>query len=311
MEGMEMVEPGEFEFIKVSKKLPITEFFTNNKVKFSDDQYTVISINPSDTSQFTLLKNTNNGYAIIKNANKWIFSSLTGEDIKPGSKVQISQAVRDDNYTVMRAYPDGTVSIDNEGPSPAFITNAHLLKYIAESPAFNPTSPPYSPKSPDYNPFGPGPTSPESPSVLSLLNIGDEVKLLDPAKYNKSDADQTFTIVTMDMPGDTAMIRSSENPIAFSVQAKDLGYIDPNTKPSSGELEEETIVTLPQHQDEDTDNEEMEGGGDIPSDGGNQPIRITLKKDFNGGLDLLAPQDGGENSSGDEGSHDEDVKKIG
>ena len=143
------------------------------------------------------------------------------------------------------------------------------------------------------------------------MNIGDEVKLLDPAKYNKSDADQTFTIVTMDMQGDTAMIRSSENPIAFSVEAKDLGYIDPNTKSSSGELEEETIVTLPQHQDEDTDNEEMEGGGDIPSDGANKPIRITLKPDFNGGLDLLAPQDGGENSSGDEDDDDNDLKKIG
>ena len=46
------------------------------------------------------------------------------------------------------------------------------------------------------------------------LNIGDEVKLLDPTKYDKSDVDQTFTIVTMDMQGDTAMIRSSENPIA-------------------------------------------------------------------------------------------------
>jgi len=313
MEGMEMVEPGEFEFIKVSKKLPITEFFTNNKVKFSDNQYTVISINPSDTSQITLLKNTDQGYAIIKNANKWLFSSLTGEDIKPGSKVQISQAVRDDNYTVMRAYPDGTVNIDNEGPSPSFITNAHLLKYIAESPAFNPTSPRYSPKSPDYNPDRPEPVgAPVSPSILNLLNIGDEVKLLDPSKYDKSDADQTFTIVTMDMPGDTAMIRSSENPIAFSVQAKDLGYIDPNTKPSSGELEEETIVTLPQHQDKGAnEDEEMSGGGDIPSDGANKPIRITLKPDFNGGLDLLAPKEGGEVDSGDEGSEDGgDLKKI-
>ena len=117
----------------------------------------------------------------------------------------------------------------------------------------------------------------------------------------------------MDMQGDTAMIRSSENPIAFSVQAKDLGYIDPNTNPTSEELEEETIVTLPQHQDKgaaDKD-EEMSGGGDIPSDGGNKPMRITIKPDFNGGLDLLAPKEGGEVDSGDEGSEDGgDLKKI-
>ena len=55
----------------------------------------------------------------------------------------------------------------------------------------------------------------------------------------------------------------------------------------------------------------MSGGGDIPSDGANKPIRITLKPDFNGGLDLLAPKEGGEVDSGDEGSEDGgDLKKI-
>jgi len=42
---------------------------------------------------------------------------------------------------------------------------------------------------------------------------------LDPEKYNKSTMPATYTLVTMDMATDKATIRSSENPIAFQVEA--------------------------------------------------------------------------------------------
>ena len=58
----------------------------------------------------------------------------------------------------------------------------------------------------------------------------------------------------------------------------------------------------------------MQGGGEISSEGGDPPkMRITIKEDFNGGLDLLAPQNEEETNSGDENMEggDDDIKKIG
>ena len=69
---------------------------------------------------------------------------------------------------------------------------------------------------------------------------------------------------------------------------------------------DEKITTLPQH--------DMQGGGEISSEGGDPPrIRIKIKEDFNGGLDLLAPQNQEEINSGDENMEggDDDIKKIG
>ena len=127
----------------------------------------------------------------------------------------------------------------------------------------------------------------------------------------------TYTLVTMDMETDKATIRSSENPIAFQVEAKDLGFL-PNSPVDFVEPDiavdvevgddksDEKITTLPQH--------DMQGGGEISSEGGDPPkMRITIKEDFNGGLDLLAPQNEEETNSGDENMEggDDDIKKIG
>ena len=117
----------------------------------------------------------------------------------------------------------------------------------------------------------------------------------------------------MDIPNDTAMIRSNDNPIAFQVSAKDLGYI-PKYRPSTPPLlEEEEIKTLPQHSDtiqsEESEESEMAGGDKIPSDGEIKPMRIVIKDDFNKGLNLLASHENDEDNSGDEDDQT-NIKKV-
>ena len=58
----------------------------------------------------------------------------------------------------------------------------------------------------------------------------------------------------------------------------------------------------------------MQGGRERSTEGGDPPkMRIIIKEDFNGRLDLLAPQNEEETNSGDENMEggDDDIKKIG
>jgi len=296
MEGLEMKDADEIEFIQSPKS--IKSFTTNDKVKFADTIYTVQSTSPN---KLVFTKTTENGPITISNDNPYMFESVNGEEIKSGSQIRVNQLVRDDLYTVTYVLPDGSmVNINNEGPSPALVVDANLLRTS--------TSP-----SP-----GMEQSQKKQSSILQLLNIGEEVKLLDPEKYNKSTMPATYTLVTMDMATDKATIRSSENPIAFQVEAKDLGFL-PNSPvepdiavdvevddDKSDDKSDEKITTLPQH--------DMQGGGEISSEGGDPPkMRITIKEDFNGGLDLLAPQNEEETNSGDENMEggNDDIKKIG
>lgn len=293
IEGLEMKEADEIEFIQSPN--PVKSFAINDKVRFADTIYTVQNVSPN---KLVFTKTTENGPITISNDNPYMFESVNGEEIKSGSQIRVNQLVRDDLYTVTYVLPDGSmVNINNEGPSPALVVDANLLRTISTAPS-------------------PGieQSQKKQSSILQLLNIGEEVKLLDPEKYNKSTMPATYTLVTMDMETDKATIRSSENPIAFQVEAKDLGFL-PNS-PVEPQVEvdvevgddpsDEKITTLPQH--------DMQGGGEISSEGGDPPkIRITIKKDFNGGLDLLAPQNQEEINSGDENMEggDDDIKKIG
>jgi len=288
-----MKEADEIEFIQSPN--PVKSFTINDKVRFADTIYTVQNVSPN---KLVFTKTTENGPITISNDNPYMFESVNGEEIKPGSQIRVNQLVRDDLYTVTYVLPDGSmVNINNEGPSPALVVDANLLRTISTAPS-------------------PGieQSQKKQSSILQLLNIGEEVKLLDPEKYNKSTMPATYTLVTMDMETDKATIRSSENPIAFQVEAKDLGFL-PNS-PVEPQVEvdvevgddpsDEKITTLPQH--------DMQGGGEISSEGGDPPrIRIEIKKDFNGGLDLLAPQNQEEINSGDENTEEGggDIKKIG
>jgi hypothetical protein len=293
IEGLEMKEADEIEFIQSPN--PVKSFAINDKVRFADTIYTVQNVSPN---KLVFTKTTENGPITISNDNPYMFESVNGEEIKSGSQIRVNQLVRDDLYTVTYVLPDGSmVNINNEGPSPALVVDANLLRTISTAPS-------------------PGieQSQKKQSSILQLLNIGEEVKLLDPEKYNKSTMPATYTLVTMDMETDKATIRSSENPIAFQVEAKDLGFL-PNS-PVEPQVEvdvevgddpsDEKITTLPQH--------DMQGGGEISSEGGDPPrIRIKIKEDFNGGLDLLAPQNQEEINSGDENTEEEsgDIKKIG
>jgi hypothetical protein len=293
IEGLEMKEADEIEFIQSPN--PVKSFAINDKVRFADTIYTVQNVSPN---KLVFTKITENGPITISNDNPYMFESINGEEIKSGSQIRVNQLVRDDLYTVTYVLPDGSmVNINNEGPSPALVVDANLLRTISTAPS-------------------PGieQSQKKQSSILQLLNIGEEVKLLDPEKYNKSTMPATYTLVTMDMETDKATIRSSENPIAFQVEAKDLGFL-PNS-PVEPQVEvdvevgddpsDEKITTLPQH--------DMQGGGEISSEGGDPPrIRIKIKEDFNGGLDLLAPQNQEEINSGDENTEEEsgDIKKIG
>jgi hypothetical protein len=293
IEGLEMKEADEIEFIQSPN--PVKSFAINDKVRFADTIYTVQNVSPN---KLVFTKTTENGPITISNDNPYMFESVNGEEIKSGSQIRVNQLVRDDLYTVTYVLPDGSmVNINNEGPSPALVVDANLLRTISTAPS-------------------PGieQSQKKQSSILQLLNIGEEVKLLDPEKYNKSTMPATYTLVTMDMETDKATIRSSENPIAFQVEAKDLGFL-PNS-PVEPQVEvdvevgddpsDEKITTLPQH--------DMQGGGEISSEGGDPPrIRIKIKEDFNGGLDLLAPQNQEEINSGDENTEEGsgDIKKIG
>ena len=293
IEGLEMKEADEIEFIQSPN--PVKSFAINDKVRFADTIYTVQNVSPN---KLVFTKTTENGPITISNDNPYMFESVNGEEIKSGSQIRVNQLVRDDLYTVTYVLPDGSmVNINNEGPSPALVVDANLLRTISTAPS-------------------PGieQSQKKQSSILQLLNIGEEVKLLDPEKYNKSTMPATYTLVTMDMETDKATIRSSENPIAFQVEAKDLGFL-PNS-PVEPQVEvdvevgndpsDEKITTLPQH--------DMQGGGEISSEGGDPPkMRIIIKEDFNGGLDLLAPQNEEETNSGDENMEggDDDIKKIG
>ena len=177
--------------------------------------------------------------------------------------------------------------------------------YVPVSPDYVPVSPDYVPVSPDYVPKSPplNPVTIQSPSILNILSIGDKVQLQIIDKYGKVNPDAIYKIVSLDFVKDSATIRGDDNPLAFTVEAKDLKMLlepkesdeSPDESPEPLKQESPSLEDLITEQSEIVETKE-------------KPERIVIKTDFNEGLNLLStPDEQDETNSGDE---DSEIKKI-
>jgi DNA-directed RNA polymerase II subunit RPB2 len=237
----------------------------------------------------------------------------------------ISQEENDDMWKVNK------YKIRNELGEELDVFPERLRIYNPVSPDYAPVSPDYAPVSPDYAPVSPdyAPVSPDyvpplqispPPSILNILSIGNQVQLQTFDKYNKVNPDAIYTIVSLDFEKDQATIRGEDNPLAFTVVAKDLKMPSiPKETSLEDIITEQSEKVLDEADPGETDPGETDPGktdtgetdtgetdtGETDTGEGN---RIVIKKDFNKGLNLLsAPEEKDEINSGDE---DSDIKKI-
>ena len=122
-------------------------------------------------------------------------------------------------------------------------------------------------------------------------------------KYGKVNPDAIYKIVSLDFVKDSATIRGDDNPLAFTVEAKDLKMLlepkesdeSPDESPEPLKQESPSLEDLITEQSEIVETKE-------------KPERIVIKTDFNEGLNLLStPDEQDETNSGDE---DSEIKKI-
>jgi len=145
------------------------------------------------------------------------------------------------------------------------------------------------------------------PSILNILSIGNNVQLQTIDKYNKVNPDAIYTIVSLDFEKDQATIRGEDNPLAFTVAAKDLKMPSIPEETSLEDIITEQAEDSSQKEAIVTRDEDQESGEDPKSDVG-EGNRIVIEQDFNKGLNLLStPEEEDESHSGDE---DSEIKKI-